>query len=661
VSQEIVDAARDLGSRVGPVMPLNGKIPIWPDWPNRATREPDTATSDWQGATGIGLLTGKRAGFFVLDVDADKGGMEALAALQQRHGTLPATWTTRTGGGGRHLFFRHPGFLVRGSAGKLGPGLDVRGEGGQVVAPPSRHPSGTLYQWAGGCAPGQIELASATMWLLDRLKPKAPRAATSPRPPDTDVLRRARAYLQKVASAVSGGGGHDQTWSAVLAVVRGFGLDEETAYALLASEYNPRCDPPWSEKELRHKIKSAAQDGSATLGYLRDAAAGRPATRTPGEDDDDPTPVAAAQPEGGGREYVRHRLTRMDTVRRKPVRWLWRGRIPFGKITVLDGDPGHGKSTIALDVAARLTTGRQMPEDNDRPEPADVVIVSVEDDAGDTVRPRLEAAGADLRRAHMLTIQFGKDELLPVLSKHLPQFEEAIRTSGARLLVLDTFAAVLGDGVDMHKDQDVRSVLAPLKVMAEKLDLAVLIIRHFNKSTGGSALHRGGGSIGIAGAARSVLAVGRDPKEVGQRVLVAVKSNLAEVHEVPSLSYRMDVVDLPEDEAGEAVQTTRIAWLGTSPLTADDMVAVAVPQSHEERSAVDEAKAVVLQVLAKGAVPAKELEKEAKAAGVTARTLERARADLRVRATKTRAGWLAALPDTPAVLGGLGGLEEREP
>ncbi len=151
-----MNAARDLAAGVGPVIPVKGKAPLWKDWTTRATSDP-VPGPDWEGATGVGLVTGARAGYFVLDVDTEKGGGEALQELERQIGALPPTWTTCTGGGGRHYFFMHPGFLVRGSAGRLGRGLDVRGEGGQVVAPGSRsrHPQRqgrTIPTCSTGCA-----------------------------------------------------------------------------------------------------------------------------------------------------------------------------------------------------------------------------------------------------------------------------------------------------------------------------------------------------------------------------------------------------------------------------------------------------------------------------------------------------------------------------
>jgi len=167
----------------------------------------------------------------------------------------------------------------------------VKGWHGYVVAPPSRHPEGGTYAWEPDHAPDDIELAPAPDRLLALLKPKPPQPApVAPRAHDSEIVRRARAYLATIPGAISGSRGHDQTWRAALHMVRGFGLDEQTAYDLLATEYNPRCEPLWSEKELRHKIEGAARDATVTWGYLGEARPPSRPTREPGSDDDDPPP-----------------------------------------------------------------------------------------------------------------------------------------------------------------------------------------------------------------------------------------------------------------------------------------------------------------------------------------------------------------------------------
>jgi len=309
---DLYSVARDLGALVGPVIPLRGKVPMWTDWPNRATRAPN-GEPEWQHATGVGLVTGESAGFFALDVDGTKGA-EAIATLEREHGALPPTWTNLTGGGGRHYFFRWPGFEVGTSAGKLGKGLDVRGNGGQVVGPGSRHKSGAVYAWAPERSPAGVELAELPAAWLDLLREperKPVAAPASPPGPHSDVRRRASAYLARMDPAIEGSNGSGALWNAAQAMVRGFQLPEPEAYELLAGEYNPRCEPPWSEKELLHKIRDAVEKSSVPWGYILDqdrplpgSAAPARSREEPGCDDGDPAPVAAGTQTNPAAEFI---------------------------------------------------------------------------------------------------------------------------------------------------------------------------------------------------------------------------------------------------------------------------------------------------------------------------------------------------------------------
>ena len=191
------------------------------------------------------------------------------------------------------------------------------------------------------------------------------------------------------------------------------------------------------------------------------------------------------------------------------MKWLWPGRIPFGKITVLDGDPGTGKSLITIDLAARASRGLAMPDDtrSDLGGPCGVLFLSAEDDPADTIRPRLDAANADVARVRILTgVRVRNGQRMPtVLDLHA--IEVAVAETAAKFVVIDPLMAHLA-ATDSHRDQDVRGVLAPLAALAARHGVALLVVRHLNKSGRGHPLYRGGGSIGIVGAARSALLVG---------------------------------------------------------------------------------------------------------------------------------------------------------
>jgi hypothetical protein len=307
--------------------------------------------------------------------------------------------------------------------------------------------------------------------------------------------------------------------------------------------------------------------------------------------------------------------------------------VPLGKPTILDGDPGLGKSTATLDLAARVSRGAPMPDGSvsDLDGPAGVVLLGAEDDLEDTIRPRLDAARADVARIVALTgVPDRGAARLPVIPDDLAAVELAIRSVDAALVIIDPLMAFLSADTNAHRDQDVRRALAPLTQLAGRTGAAVVVVRHINKSAGGSAIHRGGGSIGIIGAARAGLLVARDPDDPSgdRRILAVTKSNNGPP--MPALAFRLDAGD------GEVA---RVVWEGPTAHTADGLLAVA--QAGEDRSALQEAEGFLLEALGDGAVPVKRLLTAARDAGVSEKTLRRAKDKLGVRAEKLglNAGW----------------------
>jgi len=308
-------------------------------------------------------------------------------------------------------------------------------------------------------------------------------------------------------------------------------------------------------------------------------------------------------------------LLRLADVEPRPVSWLWPGRIPLGKLTVLDGDPGLGKSTLSLDLAARVSRGAQMP-DGALGVSGGVLLLSAEDAADDTIVPRLRAAGAELAWIAQVPAVLSPDgETFPVLPLDTPALEQAITDLGTpvRLVVIDPLVAFLSEGVNSWRDQDVRRALHALASFAEMSGAAVLVIRHLTKANGTPALYRGGGSIGIIGAARAGLLVARDPEDPTRRVLAATKMNLAA--EPPSLSFRLDVHD------GQP----RIAWGGESPHGAD--VLVSQPQDEDERHEAQDLRAFLRELVETVPRTFREVQRACREAGfdVHDTTLRRAR------------------------------------
>lgn len=305
-----------------------------------------------------------------------------------------------------------------------------------------------------------------------------------------------------------------------------------------------------------------------------------------------------------------------------PIDWIWRNYVPAGMLSVLDGDPGLGKSTLTLDIASRITRGDQMPDGTPGREPRDVILLSAEDDSARTIRPRLDLAGADFGRVHELTIDGSGVEAFELVERHLALLEAAIVEKDALLVVVDPLMAFLPGTVNAHKDQDVRKVLALLKGVAERTGAGILVVRHLNKMAGASPIYRGGGSIGIIGAARSGLFVAKDPRDEGRRVFGVIKSNIAA--KPACLAYRL--VSVPGQDHAQ------IEWDGSTEQGIEELFEA--PTSSEDRSALTEAIEFLRNILGDGPVPVLDVRAEAKENGVASRTLDRAKRTLGVVANR---------------------------
>ena len=219
-------------------------------------------------------------------------------------------------------------------------------------------------------------------------------------------------------------------------------------------------------------------------------------------------------------------------VEKTEVEWLWYPYIPYGKITLLQGDPGEGKSTFMLNIAALVTRGEKMPDGYDVKEPQTVIYQCTEDDASDTIKPRLINAGADCSKvAYMVN-----DNNDLTLDDH--RIEETIKATGARLLIMDPIQSFLAQDGDMLMVGRMRSVLTNLSKIATRYKCAVVLVGHMNKAEGGKNLYRGLGSIDIAAVARSILMITRDKDNPCRRYMIPVKSSLAEEGEGISFEFR---------------------------------------------------------------------------------------------------------------------------
>ncbi len=317
------------------------------------------------------------------------------------------------------------------------------------------------------------------------------------------------------------------------------------------------------------------------------------------------------------------------------VEWLWHRRVPKGKVTMFDGDPDVGKSAVTVDIAARKSAGRAFP-DGAPCEAGNVLIANVEDDAGDTIVPRLKAAGADLTRVFIIAgVPDGKGGTrLLDLPEDIPLLEAKAKERNAALLIIDPVMTMLGG--DANKDQDARKALTPLKSMAERTGVAVVCVRHLNKSVGLKAIQRGGGNMGLIGVARAGAYFAEHPNEAGLRIMAPHKSNLAE--KPPSLAYRI-VTSAVHD-------TARIEWKGVVDLDANSLASSGA--SGDARSVLDDAAEFLREELSADPIWVKQIFKDARDAGIAEITLRRAKDALGVKAEKQGVeGWAWRLPTPP--------------
>lgn len=314
------------------------------------------------------------------------------------------------------------------------------------------------------------------------------------------------------------------------------------------------------------------------------------------------------------------KLIHMSEIESEEVSWLWYPFIPYGKLTIVQGDPGDGKTTFVLNVAAKLSKGEALDEAMKCEEPIHIIYQTAEDGLADTVKPRLEKAGADCTRISVI------DESDKSLSMADERLEEALQRTNAKLLILDPIQAYLGGGMDMNRANEARDMTKRLGVLAEKYKCAIVLIGHMNKAAGNKAAYRGMGSIDFYAVARSVLLVGRIEGEPELRALVQIKNNLAAFGH--SKAFRLS-------ENG-------FEWIGDYEITADEVLGGIAPKTNKTEQAKE-----LLRELAeeKSMLPSNEIIELAKQENISKRTLENAKKELGIRAKKINSVWYWVLTE----------------
>lgn len=298
------------------------------------------------------------------------------------------------------------------------------------------------------------------------------------------------------------------------------------------------------------------------------------------------------------------KIIRMSDVELTPVEWLWKPYLPFGKLSVLQGNPGEGKTYFAMHLAAACTNGKLLPN-MERMEPFNVIYQTAEDGLGDTVKPRLIEAGADLDRVLVI------DDSDVQLTLSDERIEKAIIENNAKLVIIDPIQAYLGADVDMNRANEVRPIFMRLGQVAQRTGCAILLIGHLNKAAGMQSLQRGLGSIDIAAAVRSVMFIGKLKHDPTMRILTHEKSSLAP----PGVSLAFSL----GDEGG-------FRWVGEYDITADEMLSGIEPQRETK---TQQAKDLICALLAGGKrVYSEDIDKAALERGIPGRTVRDAKREL---------------------------------
>jgi hypothetical protein len=297
------------------------------------------------------------------------------------------------------------------------------------------------------------------------------------------------------------------------------------------------------------------------------------------------------------------------------LRWLSPGRLAAGKITILDGDPGFGKSTLLCEFAARISRGDPLPG-GEAASPRPVVLMSAEDDPYDTIRPRIDAAGGDPRRVIAFATLPDRDSTgtLGAIPDHVYILEEIIARTQAALLIIDPLVAFLARGHSENSNQGVRRAFHSLRGLAERTGVAIVAVRHLNKSMTGNPLYRGLGTIGIIGAARCGLLLAPDPNDPERRILASIKANLG--LPPPSLAFRL-VSSLGSDVA-------RVVWDGESQWTAEQLLGESA-SGVASHSILSDAREWLRAALADGPRAAGDIRREASEVGIGRNVLYAAR------------------------------------
>jgi hypothetical protein len=453
--------------------------------------------------------------------------------------------------------------------------MHVRAAGGYVVVPPSVHPSGTPYEFVDE----KVPVSPAPEWLLEQLLGRTHAEATIPTITGSIGKGQRNAKLATFAGAM-----------------RRAGMNAHEIDAALQEVNIGRCVPPLPRAEVSQIANSIGRYSPASS----DGAVRRP------------------------------ELLPLSQVEAREVDWFWKPYLAKGMLAMLSGDPGAGKTFVALAIAAAATTGR-VPHTQEPCEPGNVLYLSIENSAECVLRPRFDALGGNPDRFQLLKGSVSGSgenaERGAVWLSDQALLRAAFEATKPILVVVDPIQSYLGKEVDAHRSNETRPVLDGLARLAEEFRCCILLVRHLSKSQTGRAIHRGLGSIDLTGAVRTELLAGTSGNDAQQRALVQIKNNLGQFG----------------DSLGYSIDDGIFRWTGKSDLTAASLLA-AEPGS-DESSALGEAKEFLREILHAGPRKEPDVMAEATQAGISKSTLKRAKKQLGIHSRKSgmQDGWMWTL------------------